>query len=270
MTTITIITTPIIVFVNQPPILPSKVPQAARMDCRRSLTMKSSTMNAPIKAPINAPITEPIPRKNGTPNIAPIIPNMNEPAIVKLLALLFFAATIPIINSIISPRRANDSKMVKEVICILLNSPDHASSNEKASITQLPGKPQKWLKIAAVEKSRKITRARVSMFDLGNYSYCPCDDFLFLQYITKELATNIEEYVPTITPTIKVNAKSCMTAPPKKKSGISTIKTVTPVSIVLERVWVIPSFTRSPKFFDSDLAIFSLILSKMTMVSFTE
>jgi hypothetical protein len=54
--------------------------------------------------------------------------------------------------------------------------------------------------------------------------------------MTIALATKTEENVPTRTPTIKANAKSCMTEPPRKYRHKSTMKTVELVKIVLDRV----------------------------------
>ena len=60
-------------------------------------------------------------------------------------------------------------------------------------------------------------------------------------------ATNNEEYVPTITPTIKANINPLITSPPKRKIISSTKNVVKDVLIVLLNVefndWLINSCT---------------------------
>jgi len=56
------------------------------------------------------------------------------------------------------------------------------------------------------------------------------------QSIKSGLAMNIDEYVPTITPTIRTKEKSLITLPPKKNSAKTTISVVSDVSTVRESV----------------------------------
>ena len=49
-------------------------------------------------------------------------------------------------------------------------------------------------------------------------------------------ATNNDEYVPTITPTIKANINPLMTSPPKRKITSNTKNVVIDVLIVLLKV----------------------------------
>src|SRR5437867_8824937 len=55
----------------------------------------------------------------------------------------------------------------------------------------------------------------------------------------------MDEYVPTITPIRKENAKSFRTGPPKKYSASTVSKTVPPVRIVRESVSLIEVFMTS-------------------------
>ena len=75
------------------------------------------------------------------------------------------------------------------------------------------------------------------------------------------VAINREEYVPVITPIIRVIEKGCSTSPPKKNKTIATISVVRDVIIVLFNVvlrdWLI-MFTLFPPGFSF---LFSLILS---------
>ena len=55
----------------------------------------------------------------------------------------------------------------------------------------------------------------------------------------------MDEYVPTITPIRKENAKSFRTGPPKKYSASTVNKTVPPVRIVRDSVSLIDVFITS-------------------------
>ena len=84
------------------------------------------------------------------------------------------------------------------------------------------------------------------------------------------VATNKDEYVPTITPTIKANIKPLIESPPKKKMANNTIKVVIEVFKVLPIVLFKAVFTIFSK--GHPLCVFanSRILSKITTVSFNE
>src|SRR4030042_1475221 len=84
------------------------------------------------------------------------------------------------------------------------------------------------------------------------------------------LATKIEEYVPTITPIIMANEKSCSTSPPKKNRATDVRRTVVEVIIVLDKTSLILLFITV-----SILSLcfnfrFSLLLSNTTTVSVRE
>ena len=80
----------------------------------------------------------------------------------------------------------------------------------------------------------------------------------------------IEEYVPTITPTIKANAKFLITSPANKNNITTTINVVKEVMTVLLNESFKDLFTIQSKFFFGNFAWVSRILSNITIVSFKE
>ncbi len=100
----------------------------------------------------------------------------------------------------------------------------------------------------------------------------PCIiNHLLLAARTIGVATNIEEYVPTITPIIMANAKLWMISPPRKKSEKRTTSVVREVKIVLESVSFILLLNKDGReSFAFEPFMFSLILSKTIIVSFNE
>ena len=84
------------------------------------------------------------------------------------------------------------------------------------------------------------------------------------------LATKMDEYVPTIIPTIMAKAKSWITPPPRIKRQTTTTSVVVDVRIVRLNVPLILRFITSSKGRLLKRFRFSLILSKTMMVSFKE
>ena len=80
----------------------------------------------------------------------------------------------------------------------------------------------------------------------------------------------IEEYAPEATPIIRASENHLRVSPPKKNKKAITIITVSTVLIDLPKVWFKLWFTVSSKLPVPFFAIFSLILSKTTIVSWTE
>ena len=72
------------------------------------------------------------------------------------------------------------------------------------------------------------------------------------------------------TPIINANAKYLITYPPRKYNIITTINVVNDVIIVLDIVWFNDKFVISFKDIFRSFWVFSLILSNITMVSFSE
>ena len=83
-------------------------------------------------------------------------------------------------------------------------------------------------------------------------------------------ATKSEEYVPTITPTIKANINPRITSPPNKNITSRTKNVVKEVLTVLLSVLFNALFTNELNSFFLKRNICSLILSNTTTVSFKE
>ena len=94
-------------------------------------------------------------------------------------------------------------------------------------------------------------------------------NFVVVSYIIGE-AINNDEYVPTITPTIIANMNPLIESPPKMKIDNNTMSVVNEVLMVLPRVVLKAVFTVLINGHDGCLPANSLILSKITTVSFNE
>ena len=104
---------------------------------------------------------------------------------------------------------------------------------------------------------------------IGSFSFVS-PPVLFSQIRRMGLATNMEEYVPTMIPTIRAKAKSWITPPPRKKRARTTIRVVEEVRIVRLRVSFMLIFMVCSKDRLRKRREFSRILSKTIIVSLRE
>ena len=77
----------------------------------------------------------------------------------------------------------------------------------------------------------------------------------------------MEEYAPAVIPIINAKEKYLRVSPPKKKIEINTNNTVATVESDLPSVWLKLKLTVSSNWPIPLLKMFSLILSKITIVS---
>jgi len=95
-------------------------------------------------------------------------------------------------------------------------------------------------------------------------------NYLPFQETISELVIKIEEYVPTIMPTIKANEKYLILSPPKKNIADKTIRVVREVFKHRVKLWLTLWSIVSPKLFQSVFKRFSLARSKITILLLTE